>query len=93
MKINKKSHLPKVAVILIKNNQKQYLYPSIRKTQFFLRNKAESYLKNRYSITIRVSYGYSQDNWGNRVLFENNGTYKDIDSLNCAYQAFVKEYL
>jgi hypothetical protein len=74
----------KIALTLTKTNQKVFMYPSVRKMQIFLRNKAESYLKNDYLITIRVLYkegGF------------NSGTYSNIKDLKWAFQSFVKEYL
>ncbi|KKP86219.1 MAG: hypothetical protein UR89_C0029G0004 [Candidatus Roizmanbacteria bacterium GW2011_GWA2_35_8] len=79
-----KLNLPKITLILIKNNQKRFIYPSIRKTQNFLRNKAESYLKNDYLITFKVLY---------KDGGSNSGTYYRISDLNWAYQAFIREYL
>lgn len=85
MKILKNNKiLPKVTLILKKDNKKKYIYPSIRKTQFFLRNKAKSFLKNNYLITIRVNYPDGS---------QNAGTYKKIDDLFWALKAFIKEYL
>lgn len=86
-------NLPKVTLILKKDGERQYLYPSIRKTQYFLHNKAELFIKKGYLITIRVSYGFGIDNFGKRVLFDNEGTYNDIESLKLAFKAFVKEYI
>ena len=85
MKILKNNKiLPKVTLILTKNNKKKYIYPSIRKTRFFLTNKAKFYLKNDYFITIRVIYPDG---------FQNAGTYNKIKDLFWAFKAFIKEYL
>ena len=74
----------KVRIILNKDGKKVFMYPSIRKTQNFLRNKAESYLKNDYLITFKVLY---------KDGGSNSGTYYRISDLNWAYQAFIREYL
>ena len=92
-RVNNNKSLPKVTLILKKDSERRYLYPSIRKTQYFLHNKAELLFKKGYLITIRVSYGYGIDNFGKRVLFDNEGTYEDIESLKLAFKTFVKEYL
>ena len=84
MKRLNNKNLPKVTLILIKGNKKKYLYPSLRKTQFFLNNKAEAYLKNGDLVTIRVSY--TDDS-------HNSGTYNSVGDLNLAFEAFVKEYV
>ena len=81
---NKYKILPKVTLILTKGNIKKYIYPSIRKTQFFLKNKAKSYLKNDYLITIRVAYPDGS---------QNAGTYEKVEDLFWAFKAFIKEYL
>lgn len=75
---------PKITLILNKNDKKVYVYPSLRKTQNFLRNKARVYLKMDYFITFRVVY---------KDGLQNSGTYNTLVDLNWAYQAFVKEYL
>ena len=85
MKILKNSKfLPKVTLILIKDNKKTHLYPSIRKTQYFLTNKAKYYLKNDYFITIRVIYPDGS---------QNSGTYNKIRDLSWSFNAFIREYL
>ena len=83
-KIVTKQNRLKVRIILQKKGKKVFIYPSIRKTQFFLRNKAKSYLKNGYFITIRVIYPDG---------FQNAGTYNKIKDLFWAFKAFIKEYL
>ncbi len=92
MKIKNKN-VPKVTLILIRNGKRTFLYPSLRKTQNFIRNKAKHYFKNGYLIKIRVRYGYGIDAFGKRVMFENAGTYNSVGDLKWAYQAFVKEYM
>jgi hypothetical protein len=74
----------KVTIILQKEGEKQFLYPSVRKTKFFLNNKANTYLKNDVLVTLRVAY---------RDGAENSGTYKSIGDLHWAYQAFITDYL
>jgi len=76
--------MPKVTIICRKNSEQVYLYPSIRKTLFFLRNKADSYLKNGFLITVRVRY--VDGNY-------NIGSYNKIEDLFWAYQAFIEEYV
>ena len=93
MKNIKNNIVPKITLILVKDSKKLHRCPSLRRAQNFLRNKAEGFLKNGYSITIKVTYGYAINNLGKRVLFQNSGTYGDIESLKWAYQAFVREYL
>lgn len=83
----------KITIILEKDGQKSYLYPSVRKMQFFLRNKANRYFKSHYLITIRVTYGMERNVFGKTVMFENTGTYSKLGDLQWAYQVFVKEYL
>lgn len=92
-KVNKNNNLPKITLILKKVKQKSYIYPSIRKMQFFLRNKAESCLKNGYLVTIQVKYGYGINAFKKKVMFQNSGTYEKVEDLNWAFQAFVKEYI
>lgn len=74
----------KITLILKRGDKKMFLYPSVRKTQNFLRNKAKHYLKNGYLITIRVSY---------KSGGTNSGTYDTVEDLNWAFKAFVKEYM
>lgn len=75
---------PKVRIILQKGGKKVFSYPSIRKTQIFLRNKAKHYLKNGYFITIRAVYHNGS---------QNAGTYNKIEDLFWAFKTFIKEYL
>ena len=74
----------KVRLILNKDGKKIFLYPSLRKTQFFIKNKAKPYLKNDFIITIRVIYFDGS---------QNAGTYSKIEDLIWAFKAFIKEYL
>ena len=74
----------KVRMILNKDGKKVFMYPSIRKTQFFIKNKARPYLKNGYFITIRVIYFDGS---------QNAGTYNRSEDLFWAFKAFIKEYL
>ncbi len=90
--IKKKCKL-KISLIFKKYGEKVSYHRSPRKTQNFLKNKAESYLKSDYSCTIRVSYGKAVNAWGEEVVFQNSGTYSRINDLLWAYQVFVKEYL
>jgi len=76
--------LPKITLILEKDSKKTYLYRSVRKTQFFIKNKAKAYLKNDDLITIRVSYPDGS---------QNSGTYNNIGELTWALEAFVKDYV
>lgn len=85
--------VPKISLTLIKNSQVTHTYPSLRRTQFFLRNEAERLLKNDCRITIQVTYGYVINHLGKRVLSRNSGTYENIEDLRWAYSAFVSEYL
>lgn len=78
------SILPKITLILIQESKKRHIHPSIRKTQYFLKNKAKHYLKNGDFITFRVTY---EDN------SQNCGSYNKIEDLMWAFNAFVKEYL
>lgn len=88
-----KRTLPKITIFLEKDGKKTSLRPSIRKMQFFLKNKAESYFKNDYLMTIRVSYGKGMNVFGQRVLFHNSGTYENLEDLRWAFEVFVKDYL
>lgn len=83
---------PKIKLILKKNGKKQYLYPSARKTKYFLNNKAKFYLKQGYLITISVSYGKRENVFGKLVEFENSGTYSKLVDLKWALQTFYYEY-
>jgi len=74
----------KIALALIKLNQKVFIYPSVRKMQIFLRNKAKYYFKNNYLIMIRVFY---------KTGGLNSGIYNNVRDLKWAFQVFVKEYL
>ena len=74
----------KVRIILNKDGKKVFMYPSIRKTQFFIKSKAKPYLKNDFIITIRVIYFDGS---------QNAGTYNKIEDLFWAFKAFIKEYL
>ena len=85
--------VPKISLTLVKNSQKTHLRPTLHRTRIFIRNKAEDLLKNDYSITIQVTYGYVINHLGKRVLSKNSGTYKSIEDLRWAYLAFVSEYL
>ncbi len=76
--------LPKITLILTKGDTKRYTRPSIRRMQYFLRNKAEPYLKSGYLITIRTTYCDETTN---------SGTYNNLQDLKWAFQAFVKEYI
>jgi hypothetical protein len=84
MKTSKNKNLPRITLILQKENDKQYIRPSVRRTQYFLNNKAEHYLKIVDSITIRVVYTDG---------LQNCGTYNKIEDLRWAFNAFIKEYL
>jgi hypothetical protein len=93
MKTNKNKFVPKVTLILNGNEKEVRLHLSIRKTQKFLKTKAKSFLKNDSTITFKVTYGYQINVFGHRTLITNSGTYKTVDELEWAFQAFVKEYL
>lgn len=80
---NKNNKL-KVTIILNKDGKTTYLYPSLKKTQNFIRNKAGQYLKMGFFTTLRVSYPDGS---------HNSGTFYCINELKWAYQAFIKEYL
>lgn len=83
MKTNRKS-LPKITLFFSKGDKRISLRPTIRKTHYFLKNKADSYIKKGFSITFRVSYPDGSTN---------SGTYTKLVDLNWAYQAFVKEFI
>lgn len=85
--------LPKISFILENDKKKILIYPSIRKAKKFLRNKAKSYLRKGFKITIKVNYGYGLNAFGKKTLFQNSGTYKTLDDLKWAFQAFVIDYL
>lgn len=80
----KTSFIAKVTIILQKDGEKQFLYRTPRKTQFFLSNKAEAYLKNGALVTLRVAY---------RDGMENSGTFDSIGDLQWAYVAFITDFL
>lgn len=90
---NKYKNLPKITIILIKDNKRIRLHPSLKRTQIFLKNKADAYLKKGYLITITVKYGYGKDISGKKTVSQNSGTYENLEGLRWAYQGFVKEYL
>lgn len=85
MKNKKNLHNPpKITFVFAENGQKRFIHPSIRRAQYFVKNKAEHYLKNDNYVTIRVSY---------KKGGTNTGTYETISDLKWAFQAFVIEYL
>lgn len=90
---NKYKNLPKITFILRKNNKRIHIHPSLKRTQIFLKNKADAYLKKGYLITITVKYGYGKDLSEKKTVSQNSGTYGNLESLKWAYQGFVKEYL
>jgi len=94
MKIkNKYRIVPKITFILRKDNIRRHIHPSLKRTQIFLKNKADAYLKKGYLITIKVKYVSEKDLLGKKTVSQNSGTYEDLEGLKWAYQAFIKEYL
>lgn len=91
--MKKKYSVPKIRLILIKGRKKVCLHPSYRKTQNFIKNKAELLLKNGYLINITAVYGKGTDNYGKQTVFKNSGSYNTFEDLNWAFGAFVKEYM
>ncbi len=84
MKTKNNTFVRRITLILKKDSEKHFIYPSVRKMQNFLRNKAKHYFKNGYFITIRVLY---------KDGATNSGTYDKIEGLKWALQAFVRDYL
>lgn len=88
----KNKKLPRISFVVRKNKENIFFYPTtIRKAKKFLRNKAKSYLKKGFTITIKVTYGFGINVFGKKSLFQNSGTYSDIKSFKWAFQAFVKD--
>lgn len=84
--------LPKINLVLKKDKEKRSIYPSHRKTQFFIRNKAEHYFKRGFQIIFRATYEKAIDTFGKAVIPTNTKTCQSVEDLKWSYQAFVEEY-